>query len=55
MQIGYILVSKSDGSQVLDLKHDALLDSGIDPERIYKDLAFGPLDAKMTVQACGRV
>ena len=34
MQLGYIRVWKSDGSQVWDLQHDALLDAGVDPERI---------------------
>ena len=51
MLIGYIRVSKSDGSQVLDLQHDAMLDARIDPDRIYKD----PLDEKMTVQVYGPV
>jgi len=52
MLIGYIRVSKSDGSQVLDLQHDALLDAGIDPERIYKDLASGRKDDRPGLRAC---
>jgi len=44
MQIGYIRVSKSDGSQVLDLQRDAMGAAGIDPERVYKDLASGRKD-----------
>jgi len=52
MQIGYIRVSKSDGSQVLDLQRDALLDTGIDPERIYKDLASGRKDDRPGLRAC---
>lgn len=52
MQIGYIRVSKSDGSQVLDLQRDALLDAGIDPERIYKDLASGRKDDRPGLRAC---
>ncbi len=44
MLIGYIWVSKIDGSQVLDLQRDVLLESGIDPERIYEDLASGRID-----------
>ena len=36
MQIGYIRVSKSDGSQVLDLQRDALLEAGVDPKRSIK-------------------
>ncbi len=41
MQIGYIRVSKSDGSQVLDFQHVAMIAAGVDPERVYKDLASG--------------
>ena len=52
MQIGYIRVSKSDGSQVLDLQHDALLDAGVDPERIYKDLASGRNDDRPGLRSC---
>ena len=37
MQIGYIRVSKSDGSQVLDLQRDTMIAAGVDPERIYFD------------------
>ncbi len=35
MLIGYVRVSKSDGSQLLDLQKDALLRAGIDQEYIY--------------------
>lgn len=52
MQIGYIRVSKSDGSQVLDLQHDALIDAGVDPERIYKDLASGRNDDRPGLRSC---
>ena len=52
MLIGYIRVSKSDGSQVLDLQHDALLDAGVDPERVYKDLASGRKDDRPGLRAC---
>jgi len=52
MLIGYIRVSKSDGSQALDLQRDALLDAGVDPERIYKDLASGRKDDRPGLQAC---
>ena len=33
--IEYIRVSKSDGSQFLDLQRDALIKWGVKPERIY--------------------
>ncbi|MCP3942530.1 MAG: recombinase family protein [Desulfobacteraceae bacterium] len=52
MLIGYVRVSKNDGSQVLDLQTDALLESGIDPERIYKDLASGRKDDRPGLRAC---
>jgi DNA invertase Pin-like site-specific DNA recombinase len=52
MLIGYIRVSKSDGSQVLDLQQDALLDAGVDPERVYKDLASGRKDDRPGLRAC---
>tara|TARA_B100000614_G_scaffold125533_1_gene112203 strand:+ start:130 stop:747 length:618 start_codon:yes stop_codon:yes gene_type:complete len=50
--IGYIRVSKTDGSQVLDLQRDALLEFGIDSERIYEDLASGRKDDRPGLRAC---
>ena len=44
MLIGYMRVSKADGSQVFDLQKDALLNAGVESERIYKDLASGRFD-----------
>jgi DNA invertase Pin-like site-specific DNA recombinase len=41
MFVGYMRVSKSDGSQVLDLQKDALLAAGVEPECIYQDLVSG--------------
>jgi DNA invertase Pin-like site-specific DNA recombinase len=52
MQIGYIRVSKSDGSQVFDLQQDALIDAGVNPNRIYKDLASGRKDDRPGLRAC---
>ena len=46
MLIGYMRVSKADGSQVLDLQRDALLVAGINTEHIYEDMASGSLDAR---------
>jgi DNA invertase Pin-like site-specific DNA recombinase len=37
MMIGYARVSKTDGSQVLDLQIDALKKVGVDENRIYHD------------------
>ena len=33
MLLGYMRVSKADGSQVLDLQRDALIAAGVEPER----------------------
>ena len=52
MLVGYIRVSKSDGSQTLEPQHDALLAAGVDPERIYQDLASGRHDARPGLAAC---
>lgn len=46
MLIGYMRVSKSDGSQVLDLQRDALVEAGVDPANIYEDRASGRLEAR---------
>lgn len=46
MLIGYMRVSKSDGSQTLDLQRDALLAAGVKPNQIYEDQASGRLDAR---------
>ncbi len=52
MLVGYMRVSKSDGSQVLDLQRDALLAAGVAPERIYEDLASGRKDHRPGLAAC---
>lgn len=39
MKIGYMRVSKSDGSQNTDLQLDALVAEGVDKDRMYQDLA----------------
>jgi DNA invertase Pin-like site-specific DNA recombinase len=52
MLIGYVRVSKSDGSQVLDLQKDALRESGVTEERIYEDLASGRKDDRPGLVAC---
>ncbi len=41
MLIGYMRVSKTDGSQVLDLQRDALVAAGVDIARLYEDHASG--------------
>ena len=52
MLIGYVRVSKSDGSQTLAPQRDALLAAGVADERIYQDLASGRHDARPGLQAC---
>jgi DNA invertase Pin-like site-specific DNA recombinase len=52
MLIGYIRVSKSDGSQTLAPQRDALLAAGVDPARIYEDLASGRHDDRPGLTAC---
>ncbi len=51
MLIGYMRVSKSDGSQTIDLQRDALIASGVDPAQIYEDRASGRLDARPGLDA----
>ena len=45
-------MSKADGSQVLDLQRDALLNVGIQPEQIYEDFASGKKDDRPGLNAC---
>jgi len=52
MLIGYIRVSKADGSQILDLQRDALIKAGVEPERIYEDLASGRFDDRPGLTSC---
>ena len=50
--LGYMRVSKADGSQTLDLQRDALLAAGVEAGRIYEDLASGRHDARPGLTAC---
>ena len=51
MLIGYMRVSKSDGSQTTNLQHDALLAAGVEPAHIYEDHASGKLDTRPGLDA----
>jgi DNA invertase Pin-like site-specific DNA recombinase len=51
MLIGYIRVSKVDGSQITDLQRDSLIAAGVAPEHIYEDKASGKLDVRPGLQA----
>jgi DNA invertase Pin-like site-specific DNA recombinase len=50
--IGYMRVSKADGSQTTDLQRDALLAAGIAPKSLYEDLASGKKDDRPELAAC---
>lgn len=52
MLIGYARVSKSDGSQSLDLQIDALQEAGVQAERIYHDFASGKQDDRPGLLHC---
>src|SRR5215218_1867170 len=52
MLIGYVRVSKNDGSQTLAPQRDALLAAGVDAGRIYGDLASGRHDDRPGLSAC---
>lgn len=52
MEIGYMRVSKSDGSQTVALQEDALITSGIDRDKIYQDLLSGSKDNRPGLEAC---
>jgi len=55
MLIGYMRVSKSDGTQTLDLQRDALLAAGVAPEWIYADRASGRQDDRPGLATCLQV
>jgi DNA invertase Pin-like site-specific DNA recombinase len=50
--IGYMRVSKADGSQVLDLQRDALIDGGVAPDHLYEDYASGKRDDRPGLDSC---
>lgn len=50
--IGYVRVSKADGTQVLDLQKDALLSAGVNPAMIYEDFASGKRDDRPGLDSC---
>jgi DNA invertase Pin-like site-specific DNA recombinase len=52
MLIGYMRVSKNNGSQTLDLQRDALIEAGVSEDRLYHDLASGKKDERPGLLAC---
>jgi DNA invertase Pin-like site-specific DNA recombinase len=52
MLVGYMRVSKADGSQTTDLQRDALLAAGTNPEALYEDKASGKKEDRPQLAAC---
>lgn len=52
MMIGYMRISKNDGSQTMDLQSDALLSAGISKDRIYHDRTSGKTDTRPGLDSC---
>ena len=52
MLIGYMRVSKADGSQVLDLQRDALIAAGVFEDHLYQDFVSGKIDDRPGLLAC---
>ena len=52
MLVGYVRVSKNDGSQTLAPQRDVLIAAGVDPTRIYEDLASGRKDDRPGLNSC---
>jgi DNA invertase Pin-like site-specific DNA recombinase len=50
--VGYMRVSKADGSQTTDLQRDALLAAGVDTDSLYEDRASGKNDDRPQLAAC---
>lgn len=52
MLIGYMRVSKADGSQTTDLQRDALIKAGVDQKNLYEDYASGKNDNRVGLDSC---
>lgn len=52
MLIGYMRVSKADGSQATHLQRDALIEAGVDPSHIYEDQASGKREDRPGLANC---
>ncbi len=52
MLIGYMRVSKTDGSQATDLQHDVLTAAGVDAEYLYEDHASGRREERPGLANC---
>ena len=52
MLVGYMRVSKADGSQTVELQRDALLAAGVDAAHVYDDHASGRRDDRPGLASC---
>lgn len=52
MLIGYMRVSKADGSQSLDLQRDALVTAGVQSRRIYEDMVSSQAEQRPGLDQC---
>ncbi|MBK4347008.1 recombinase family protein [Lacisediminihabitans changchengi] len=52
MLVGYMRVSKADGSQSTDLQRDSLLAAGVLPAQLYEEHASGKKDDRPELLAC---
>ena len=52
MLVGYMRVSKSDGSQVTDLQRDALCAAGVNAHHLYEDAASGKREDRPGLAVC---
>jgi hypothetical protein len=52
MLIGYMRVSKADGSQATDLQRDALIAAGVEPAHLYEDQASGKREDRPGLASC---
>lgn len=52
MLIGYARVSKSDGSQSINLQKDALIKAGVQPKNIYEEYASGKRESRPVLYSC---
>lgn len=52
MLIGYMRISKADGSQTTDLQRDALIEAKIDPQHLYEDCISGRTEDRPGLTAC---
>ena len=52
MLVGYMRVSKADGSQATDLQRDALRAAGVDPRHLYEDASSGKREDRPGLASC---